>query len=424
MLRGGNVWRMPSLAATAAAVLLAAAACSKAPAGPPPVVTVQTATAAPASISAVVTADAVLYPQSQAAITPKISAPVERFYVQRGERVHKGQLLVTLEHGDLAGAATQTQGLYDQAQAAYETTREASVPADRQKAELDVATSKQALDAAQKVYDDRQMLFTQGALPHRDLDNAGVALADAKSQYEVARQHLDALKAVTQAQTLKAAEAQLNSAKGQYEAAEAQLGYATIRSPIDGYVTERPFYAGEMANAGTPLLTVMETTTVVARAPVPEEQASQIHVGDAAAVSVPGLADPVEGKVTVVSPALDPSSTTVQVWVEVPNPHGELKPGTSVRVSIVARTVAGAIVVPAEALLTDPEGEHTVMVVGADHKAHARPVETGITEDGRVQIVKGLKAGETVVTTGAYGMDDGTRVQTQPPAAAKPDPGQ
>ena len=332
--------RRPAWAALGARLLIplavVAAACSSPSPASAPVVTVQTATAARTSISAVVTADAVLYPRSQAAIIPKVTAPVERFYVQRGEKVHKGQLLAVLEHGDLAGAVSQTKGMYEQAQASYETTKQASVPADLQKAELDVTTSKEALDASQKVYDDRQMLFKQGALPRRDLDNAGVALAQARSQYQVARQHLEALKAVTQAQTLKAAEAQLASARGQYEAARAQLGYATIRSPIDGVVTDRPFYAGETPPSGTPLLTVMETSTVVARAPVPEEQATPLKVGDTATLSVPGIADPVPGKVIIVSPALDPSSTTVQVWVEAANPDGRLKPGTSVRVSVVA----------------------------------------------------------------------------------------
>ncbi|HVB37651.1 MAG TPA: efflux RND transporter periplasmic adaptor subunit [Vicinamibacterales bacterium] len=406
----------------AAAVLLAAGGCAKAPAEQAPVVTVQAATATRAAISSIVTVDAVLYPRSQAAIVPKITAPVERFYVQRGQRVRKGELLVVLEHRDLAGAAAQNLGMYQQAQANYVTTKQASVPADLQKAELDVTTTKQALDAQQTVYDDRAMLFKQGALPRRDLETAGVALAQGRSQYEVAKQHLEALKTFTQAATLKAAEAQLTAAKGQYEAAEAQLSYATIRSPIDGFVTDRPFYVGEMATAGTPLLTVMETTTVVARAPVPEEQASQIKVGDDATLAVPGLDGPVSGRVTVVSPALDPSSTTVQIWIEVPNADDRLKPGTSVRASIVTRTVSEALVVPAEALLTDASGARSVMVVGSDHKAHMRPVAVGIVQDGRAQIIKGLKSGETVVTTGAFGMDDGTEVRVQTASTGLPAP--
>jgi HlyD family secretion protein len=397
------------------------AGCSREPAESEPVVTVETATAARGPMADIVTADAVLYPLRQAAIVPKISAPVERFYVQRGDHVHAGQVLVVLEHQDLAAAAAQSQGQYEQAQAASETTRQANVPADLKKAQLDVTTTKQALDAAQKVYDDRKMLFDQGAIPRRDLDSAGVTLAQAQSDYQVAQQHLDALQSVTQAQTLKSAEAQLQAAKGQYEAAEAQLSYATIRSPIDGYVTDRPFYAGEMAQPGTPLLTVMDTSAVVARAPVPASEAGAVNVDDAATVQVPGAAKPADGRVTVVSPALDPASTTMQVWVQVPNPDGQLKPGTSVRVMIVARTIPDAVVVPAAALATTEDGGRSVMIVGEDHKAHAHPVDVGITQDDRVQVTSGVQPGDTVVTTGAYGLEDGTTVQVQG-AASSPAP--
>ncbi len=398
--------------------LVAAAGCSGGQPVATAVVSVQTTQAQQGSIADVVTADAVLYPLQQAAIVPKISAPVERFYVQRGAQVKKGQILVVLEHQDLAAAVAQDQGLYEQAQASYETTRQASVPADLQKAQLDVTTSKAALDAQQQVFSDRQRLLEQGALPQRDLESARVALAQAQSAYDVAKQHLDALQAVTQAQTLKGAEAQLASAKGQYEAAEAQLSYATIRSPIDGYITDWPFYAGEMAQPGSPLLTVMDTSAVVARAPVPVEQASEVSMGDAATLTVPGGDAPVGGKVTVVSPALDPASTTMQVWVQVPNPEGRLKPGTSVRVDIVARTVPDAVVVPQDAILTDESGARSVMVVGTDKKAHTRPVEVGVTENGRTQITSGLKVGETVVTVGAFGLEDGTEVQVAAPASS------
>jgi HlyD family secretion protein len=392
----------------------ASLSCAPAPADQEPVVTVQVVKATPHDMTEVVTVDAILYPLAQAAIVPKISAPVERFVVNRGDRVREGQTLAVLEHRDLAAAAAQADGQYQQAQANYETARQANVPADVQKAELDVTTSKQALDAQQKVYDDRKTLVAQGALPRRDLDSAAVALAQANSQYEVALQHQQAMQAVTREQSLKAAAAQLASAKAQYEAAEAQLSYATIGSPIDGFVTDRPFYAGEMATAGTPLLTIMDTSAVVARAPVPEDQAARITLGAPATITAPGVETPVTGKVTVISPAVDPSSTTVQVWVQAPNPKARLKPGTSVQVGITARTAPNAIAVPAAALVTGGDGGQSVMVVGNDGKAHARSVEVGIRQGGLVQLTKGLAAGETVVTTGAYGLPDDTKVQVQP----------
>ena len=405
------------------AALSTTGACSKEPAPQEPVVTVQTVTVAPEVIADVVTADALLYPLAQAAIVPKISAPVERFEVNRGERVRKGQVLVVLEHQDLAAAAAQSLGLFEQAQATYAMTQQASVPAEVQKAELDVSTLKEAFDSQQRVYDDRQRLFTQGALPRRDLEIATVALGQAKSQYEIARLHLSAMRGVTRTQTLKAAEAQLASVKGQYEAAVAQLGYATIRSPIDGVVTDRSFYPGEMATAGTPLLTVMDTSATVARAPVPAARAASLKAGDAATLIVPGVIKPVVGTVIIVSPALDPSSTTVQVWVQAPNPDGALKPGTSVRVTVVARTVPDALVVPEVALLTAPDGSHSVMVVDAKGVARTRPVEIGITQGDRVQVTKGLRAGETVVAAGAYGLPDGMHVRVPAPSPATPQTG-
>lgn len=399
----------------AGVVAAAGAACSRREPERPPVVTVQTATAVRASISAVVRADAVLYPLSQAAIVPKISAPVKRFLVQRGDRVRKGQLVAVLENADLIAAAAQASGQYEQAEANLRATTGASVPEEAKKAEGDLQAAKEALAAATTLLDSRRALLRQGAIARRLVDEAQVGYAQAKAQHDAAEQHLRSLQAVGREATIRQAQAQRDAAKGQWEAARAQVRYTEIRSPIDGVVTERPLYAGEMAAAGSPLLTVMDASAVVARAPVPQEQAAPLHVGAAATLSVPGVADPVKGTVTIVSPALDPSSTTVQVWIQAPNPGGRLKPGTSVRASIVARTFPDAIVVPQEALLTGPGGRRSVMVVGADRKARARDVDAGITEGGRVQIVAGVQAGETVVTTGAYGLADGTEVTVQPP---------
>ena len=127
----------------------------------------------------------------------------------------------------------------------------------------------------------------------------------------------------------------------------------------------------------------------------------------------------VDGKVTLVSPALDPNSTTVEVWVSAPNPDGSLRPGTTATVQMIARTVNDAIVIPASALLKTPEGATTVMVAGPDGKAHQVSVETGIRQGDRLQITKGLSGGEKVIVTGAYGLPDNTRVkiaEAAPPA--------
>jgi RND family efflux transporter MFP subunit len=207
----------------------------------------------------------------------------------------------------------------------------------------------------------------------------------------------------------------LESAKGKYLGAAAQLSYSEIRSPIDGVVTDRPLYPGEMAPAGAPLITVMNLAEVVARSHIPQEEAVLLKVGDKATIAALGEEKPLEGKVTVVSPALDPNSTTVEVWVQAKNPSQRLKPGTSVQVSMLSKTVPDALVVPAAAVLTAPDGSTTVMVAGADHHAHQRTVKTGIRQGDDVQIVEGVKHGEKVVTAGAYGLPDNTKISTEAP---------
>jgi RND family efflux transporter MFP subunit len=211
----------------------------------------------------------------------------------------------------------------------------------------------------------------------------------------------------------------LESAKGKYMGAEAQMSYSQIRSPIDGVVTDRPLYPGEMAAASTPIVTVMDISQVIAKAHIPQPEAALLKVGDKATITVPGESEPVDARVTVVSPALDPNSTTVEVWVQAKNPDQRLKPGTSVQVSMLAQTIPDAVVIPATALLTGQDGTTSVMVVGADNRAHQKPVSVGIRQGDQVQITEGLQAGDHVVASGAYGLPDNTQVtvaaQTEKP---------
>jgi RND family efflux transporter MFP subunit len=152
---------------------------------------------------------------------------------------------------------------------------------------------------------------------------------------------------------------------------------------------------------------------VIAKAHIPQPDAALLTVGDNATLTLPGEGDPVEGKVTVVSPALDPNSTTVEVWIQAANPKQRLKPGTSLQVSMLARTVRDAVVVPGASVVTAQDGTTSVMVVGSDNRAHQTTVKTGVRDGDHIQIVDGLKAGQRVITSGAYALPDKTRVTLQ-----------
>src|SRR5947207_10301408 len=140
------------------AAFLCLIGCGKEEEKPAPQVTVQAAPVEKEDISRVVNAGAVIFPLAQSAITPKINAPVRKFYVVRAQKVRQGQLLATLENRDLSAARLDNQGAYEQAQAAYATNVQATLPEDVQKSQLDVENAQKALDAAQKPYTSREQL--------------------------------------------------------------------------------------------------------------------------------------------------------------------------------------------------------------------------------------------------------------------------
>ncbi len=370
---------------------------------------VEVAAAKRQSIANVITSEAVLFPLKQATIVPKISAPVQRFLVQRGDHVKEGQLVAVLEGRDLAASAIESKQLYEQAQASYQNTSFATMPDDLTRAKDDEQAAKETLDAAQSVYDSRVKLLQQGAIAQKLVEDAKVTLVQAKTTLQTASQHLDSLQSVGQTAQLKAAKAQVDAAEAHFQSADAQLSYTQVRSPMSGVVSDRPLNVGEMASSGSALLSVIDISRVVARANVSVQTAADVRTGQAAEIT--GGKVTLKGKVTVVSPAVDPNTTTVQVWVEAANPGERLKLGTTVQLSIQVGEEANSVVVPSAAILSSDEGGEKVMVVSSDSHAHDQKVQVGIRTADEAQITSGLKGGEQVIVTGGLGLDDNSKVK-------------
>lgn len=367
-----------------------------------PVVTVEAAPVLTAPIQLKITAEAVLYPLQQAAIVSKITAPIRRFYVEPGAMVRAGQLLAELESQDLAGAVAENQAALAQAEANYQTTVRATVPQEVQKAELEVRAAKDSLDAQQKQYDSLSGLFAQGAIAQRDVNEAQVGLTQARNQYEIAQRVLQDLQGFGTDQAVKAASAQRDAAKGRLESSQVQLGYSRITSPISGVVTDRPLFAGETAASGSPIITIMDLSSVIGRAHVSQEDAAQVKIGDPANLLPQDGSAAVKGRVTHISPALDPATTTVEVWVQFSNPGARLRAGTSLRLEIIAKTEPIALVIPQTAVVTDDSGATNVMLVDSADMPKKVAVMLGIRDGDNVQVLEGLEGGDRVVTTGAF----------------------
>ena len=342
-VRGSLRYALPRFALLSLGLLPGLGCKAKPEATPEVLVTVDATHPTVGDISEEITGDAILAPLAQAAIAPRISAPIREEYVQRGAHVHKGQLLVSLESRDLQGSALDSKGAVTQAQANLRATTDATIPEELKKAEGEVADTKAAYDVATRTAQERKKLFDQGALSGRDADTAYAAQVQAQSAFEQAEKHLDAVKKTTGLTNKDAAEGQLTSAKGKLVSAVAMEEFASLRSPIDGVVTDRPLFPGETAAAGSTVVTVMDISSLLAKVHLAQASAQKLKLGHKAEVTVPGVDGPVEATVSLISPALDPGSTTVEVWLKLPNKQGLLKVGTPVHVVILGATIKEAI---------------------------------------------------------------------------------
>ena len=369
---------------------------------PAPEVTVDVAPVLATAISQKITADAIVSPINQAAVPSKISAPIKKLYVERGARVRAGQLVAELESQDLLSDVNEAKAALAQAEVAVQAVN-AAVPHELDKVQIEIDSARRTVAEQQSIYDHRQELFKQGGIAEKDVREAAFNLEQAKNALRASEEKVKDVKGPAKEQELKAAEAARDAAKRRVEAADVRLGYARITSPIDGVVTDRPVFAGEAASSGMPLMTIMDTSRVIAKAHVSPQDAVALHSGLSANLIIPGsTSKPIAGTITQVSPAVDTGNTTLEVWIEAANSDGTLKPGMTLRAEAIVKSNPKALVIPAAAVLTANSGNTSVIVVDAENKPHRKPVTLGIRDGNNVEVADGLQNGERVVTAGAF----------------------
>jgi HlyD family secretion protein len=382
---------------------------------PKTVVNVKVARAELADVQLFVRAPATLFPREQANIAARLTAPIRELRVRKGDAVAKGQVLALLENHDLLAQKQEAAAAVADAQATLQKMSSGTLPSDVERARGQVATTEAALNQAQQICERRQQLFKEGAIPSRELLVSQTELAQAKTNHEVARRALELLLNQSRDKDIRIAESRLEQAQARLALVEAQLSFTEIRSPFPGIITEQFVYPGDMAKPDSPLFTVMDLSVMIARAQVPETEATAVRAGQQCAFTSLDHSDASNpGRISVVDRAVDQARRTVEVWCEIPAPPRWLRAGAFGDATIYTGKAPRSIVVPQSAVQF-VEGTHhgSVLVVDDRRIAHLRDVETGEVFDGKVQIKSGVQAGETVVTEGGYGLTDGTEVRME-----------
>jgi HlyD family secretion protein len=398
------------IAALAAALIGCA---TKEESEPKPVVQVKVGRAETATVGVFVTAPATVFAREQANLAARVTAPILRLVAHKGDTVVAGQVLAQLENRDLEAQRREAAAAVTDAKATLEKTAAGTVPTDLEHGRGLVETSRAALNQAEKVFEKRKELFKEGAIPERDLLTSETDVLKARTDNQVALRSMELLQRQSSGRDVEIAKSRVEQAEARLASASVQLQYTEIRSPFAGTVTEQFMYPGDMAKPDAPMFTVADISSVTARAQVPEAQAGAVKIGQACSFLPVDSAQAAAGRITVVNKAVDSQRRTVEAWCEVSNGGAHsVRANVFGNVRIAVGSEPSSVVVPQSAVqLEEGTGKGTVFTVDEKHAAHKRDVEIGQIENGVVQIRSGLKAGESIVVDGVYGLAEGSEVK-------------
>jgi multidrug efflux pump subunit AcrA (membrane-fusion protein) len=365
------------------------AACNSSPghkADESAVASVVTAAAEVTDLASSIEAGGVVRSRVTALIASRVMAPIVEVRVRAGDRVRRGDVLVTLDARDLHANDARAQA-----------TTLSAVEAVRA-AEADVRAAEAAAHLARLTHDRVATLQAKRSATIDELDQAVATLATAEAQHTAAQARL------------AAATAGREVAKAAADAAAVTTTYATLTAPFDGIVTERSAEPGSMAAPGSSLLTLEDPATYRLEVRLDDTRAAQIAPGGNAAVQLDDRDTSMPGHIAEIA-RIDPASHTFLVKIDLPA-------GLAVRAGQFGRaTFAGpsrrALTIPASALIR--RGQLTfVFVLGSDQHTHLQPVSIGTVAGDRVEVLAGVRQTDRVVTSPQASLADGTAVAGNP----------
>src|SRR6266700_3150748 len=379
-----------------------------------PVVSVKVAKAEKGAIAAEVVAVGTIWPREKADVSAKVSAQIKKMALLKNKFVRAGEVIAVLESRDLQAQRAEALAALNEARASERSVVTGTIPQTNAQDQKALRDAQAKVNNARATYERRRTLYEKGGISKKDLETSQLDFTTAEDELRLQEQTVSLRARSLNPNDRALAAAKVAEAQQHLATLDAQLGYATIRAPITGIVTDQFQYEGEFAAAGAKLVTIADTSEVIVKAPFADTVVAQLKVGDPATVLPTDTAsEEMRGKVTLVGRSSDPMNRTVEVWVTLANGAGRVHANGAAQVTIAANSKSDAIVVPSSAVTLEATNadEGTVMVVGPDNIAHETKVTVGIRTPDKVEITSGLTGGETVVIEGNFSLPDKTKVE-------------
>ena len=379
-----------------------------------PIVSVKVVKAETGEIAAPHSAVGTIWPREKADVSAKISAPIKKMALLKNKLVQAGEIIAVLESRDLQAQRAEAVAALNEARANERSIVTGTIPKTNAEDQKALADARAKVSNARATYERRRTLFERGGISKKELEASQLDLTTAEDELRLQEETISLRSRSLNPNDRALAAARTAQAQQRVATLDAQLSYATIRSPITGIVTDQFQYEGEFASAGGKLVTVADSSTVIVKAPFSDTAVAELKTGDPATVlPTDSSTDEMHGQITLLSRSSDPANRTVEVWVTLGNDAGKLRPNGAAQVTVLANSKNDAIVVLASAVTFEASDatEGTVMIVDQENVAHEQRVITGIRTAEKIEIVEGLKGGETVVVEGNYALPDGTKVE-------------
>jgi len=342
----------------------------------------------------------------------KVAGYLKGLYVDIGDEVKQGQKLAEIDAPEMLKACERQEAevarqhserLRFDAEIEVAQAKLAQVRADMQEVEARIEADRSEYDRIEKLVKSKAVTQSLGVETFERLQASLAALASKKANYNVARAELKVAQA-----TAQSAGAAVTVAEKQLEELNILLGYATLRAPFEGIVTGRNVDLGDLvqnaqtsAQAGqAALFNIVQIDRVRVRVLVPQRDVALSDVGDTAQFKCGVQSTMVlEGEISRISKWLEPSTRTMMVEIDLPNPDHKLLPGMFGQVTILLEERPNQLVLPAACIRkAKDDAESFVYVVDAGNKIHHVPVKTGKDDGQQIEIVAGLSGQEQVVT--------------------------
>ena len=358
-------------------------------------------------LSSTLTVAGEFQPYQEVDLYAKVSGYIREINVDIGDKVRTGEVLAILEVPELAAqlAASKAQIQHSQSDI------------DRAKSEVTYAQADYVAVHAQYTRLSQASKQRPGLIAEQELDDARAKDQDSEAKIGVAKS------------TLEAMQGQLAVSKADNQRVQSLEDYTVVTAPFNGVVTMRYANVGSLIQSGTrsetqtePVVKVAQSDLLRLRMPVPEEDVPFIHIGGDMKVRVKATGRIIDGKVIRFTRELNISTRTMLAEVDVPNADLSLTTGMYAETTIILQHKTGVLIIPSSAVVKDSEGSY-VLVVDSQNKIVKAPVTVGIQGSSRVEIVKGVAEGQTVIVSGQTNYEVGQTVHPKPYTISMPEQG-